>query len=129
MIDIVRVHVVRPDGVLLGLRHPPNERWSTFGGWSEPGESPEDTLHREVQEELGIEIRAFHRLPDREATWDGKPAHVAIFAVTAWRGSPKNMAHHEHSTISWFSPDELDRLSMHEAARVEALRLLKNQPP
>ena len=128
MSDIVRVHVVRPDRVLLGLRHPPNEQWSTFGGWSEPGESPEDTLHREVKEELGIEIRAFHRLPDREASWDGKPAHVAVFAVTAWRGSPKNTAQHEHSAISWFSPDELDHLSMYEAARAEAQRLLKNQP-
>ena len=126
MTDIVRAHVLQPGRVLLGLRHPPNERWSTFGGWSEAGESPEDTLRREVKEELGIEIEAFHRLPDRQTTWDGKPARVVVFAVTGWRGSPKNTAPHEHAAISWFSRDELERLSMHDAARTEALGLLSS---
>lgn len=125
MTDIVRAHVIRDREVLLGLRLPPNERWSTFGGWAEEGESPEDTLRRELREELGIEIEEYQRLADREATWDGKAQRIAVFAVTKWRGTPENAAPDEHSEIGWYRREELAELSMHEAARAEALSLLE----
>ena len=63
-------------------------------------------------------------LPDRESTWEGKAAQVAVFAVTKWLGTPVNAAPHEHSAIAWYRADELAALSMHDAARVEALGLL-----
>ena len=124
MAGIVRAHVIRDGRVLLGLRRPPDERWSTFGGHGEAGESPEETLRRELREELGIEIEEYRRLPDRETTWEGEAATVAVFAVTKWRGTPMNAAPHEHSAIAWYRADELAALSMHDAARVEALGLL-----
>ena len=124
MADIVRAHVIREGRVLLGLRRPPDERWSTFGGHAEAGESAEQTLVRELREELGIEVEEHRRLPDRETTWEGEAATVAVFAVTKWRGTPMNAAPHEHSAIAWYRADDLAALSMHDAARVEALGLL-----
>lgn len=121
---IVRAHVLCPGRILLGLRRLPREQWSTFGGRAEPGESPEEALRREIREELDIEVEEFRRLPDRATTWDGQPTRVAVFAVTAWQGEPRNAARHEHSTIAWFTTEEVKALPMHERARSEALDLL-----
>ena len=50
--------IVQSDRILLGHRSErrafyPNV-WDVFGGHMEPGEQPEETLVREIQEELGI---------------------------------------------------------------------------
>src|SRR5580692_6175255 len=50
---------IRPDGkVLLGLRAPAKKvwprHWDTIGGRVEEGESLEEALSREVQEEVGV---------------------------------------------------------------------------
>jgi len=35
-----------------------NLKWGLFGGWSEPGETPEETIMREIQEELGVTLNS-----------------------------------------------------------------------
>jgi len=96
----VRAHVV--GRVLLGLNGG-RGLWTTFGGKPEQGECLEDTLQRELREELGIRPTAFVRLADRARDWDGRPAAVAVFAVTGWVGEPRNLAPHEHLSIRWFA--------------------------
>ncbi|MCH7999280.1 MAG: NUDIX domain-containing protein [Chloroflexi bacterium] len=120
----IRAHVIRPGRILLGRRASTDERWTTFGGKPESGESPEETLRRELIEELGIDVLEFKRLPDRDTTWDGEAARVAVFAVTSWRGKPRNRARHEHSAIAWFRREELKSLPMSEQAYSEAINLL-----
>lgn len=123
--SIVRAHIVQSGKALLARRRRgPLERWTTFGGWSEPGESPVETLRRELREELGIQVLKFQRLAVRAATWDGDPAQIAVFAVLDWRCSPRNAAPDEHEEIAWFTYDQITGLPMHEQARSEALRLL-----
>lgn len=122
---IVRAHIVDGNSELLGLRRSSGE-WSTFGGWREAGESIEGALRRELHEELGIEIESFRRLADRHQTSDGRPATIAVFVVTSWRGVPQNVANHEHAEVRWFSRAELEALPMHEQARSEALSLLNS---
>ena len=50
--------VVQNDTCLLArsAKHPPNT-FSTLAGFVEPGESVEQTLHREIQEEVNIKIK------------------------------------------------------------------------
>ena len=121
---IVRAHVVDGGRVLLGLRVS-NIQWSTFGGWIEAGESVEDALRRELNEEIGVVVDSFRGLPDRSATSEGQPAAIAVFVVTSWSGVPENVATHEHSDIRWFSRADLPDLPMHAQARKEALSLLE----
>ena len=119
----VRAHVVHGGRVLLGKSRK-REVWTTFGGSREGEETVEDTLHRELREELGIRPTVSTRLADREQDWDGRPSLIAVFAVTAWEGEPRNLAPHEHASVQWFAGGELAALPLAEAARREATQLL-----
>lgn len=122
----VRAHVVSDGKVLLGRSTSRNGTWTTFGGKPQGEESVEETLRRELREELNVRTIAYKRLADRMETWDGKPARVAVFAVTAWDGEPENCAPHEHSEIRWFSSNDLESLTLSHAARAEALALISS---
>jgi 8-oxo-dGTP diphosphatase len=95
----------RPDGrVLLAQRLPETPYagyWEFPGGKREPGEAMPDTLQRELDEELGIEItRAALWLVQRYAY---PHAHVELhfFRVFAWRGEPRGR---DGQAIAWQIP-------------------------
>lgn len=86
--------LLRPDGCFLLTSRPPGKvyagYWEFPGGKLEPGESVEQALARELQEELGLVID-----PDAVARWreqlvDYPHALVRLHfcRVTAWRGEP-----------------------------------------
>ncbi len=98
--------LVRAGTVLLGKRSPTRQLcpgvWDLVGGHVELGETPEDTLVRELQEELGITPRAFvklHVLGDAQLPSNEHVCHV--FAVTEWDGEPRNLQPEEHTEIRW----------------------------
>ena len=109
---------------MLGLSVKRKGVWTTFGGKPEGRESVEEALGRELREELGIEVIAFQRMPDRNRSWDERPSRIAVFTVTKWTGEPRNCALHEHVAIAWFTREELQSLAIAEAARSEALDVL-----
>jgi 8-oxo-dGTP pyrophosphatase MutT (NUDIX family) len=120
-------HFIQDGRVLL----PQSRRrgvWKTVGGRTEPGETPEQTMLREVGEEIGVRPMTYRRLPDRTVDAYGYPARIAVFAVTAWEGEPRNVASGEHSDLRWFSANEVELLSLQDVVRQEALRLLSEMP-
>jgi len=56
--EVVSALIIRSQKILLGLRSSTRafypDVWDMFGGHVEPGETHEQTLVRELQEELGI---------------------------------------------------------------------------
>ncbi|MDQ1120085.1 8-oxo-dGTP diphosphatase [Pseudoxanthomonas sp. SORGH_AS 997] len=83
--------------------------WEFPGGKREPGESTEETLVRELQEELGITVqvgapimRVPHLYPDKRLLLD-------VRRVTTWKGVPRGM---EGQALAWVAQDKLQRYPM-----------------
>jgi len=119
---IVAAVIVQADQILLGLRTPdrafyPNV-WDVFGGHIEPGEEREQTLVRELGEEVGItptrwiELKTItESVPEN----GGAPAYdlvVYFYCVTSWSGTPVNLQPHEHTRIQWFSYTDAIQLDL-----------------
>lgn len=103
--------------ILLGLRAPskkvwPNH-WDTIGGRVEAGESLQEALVREVQEEVGVTPTRFELIAvvaEKQPEIYGAALHH-VYAVTAWQGGdPANICD-EHTELKWFSVSEMRLLS------------------
>ena len=100
--DCVGALMVRNGLVLLGRRSDDCDwlagAWDVFGGHIEPGESEQDALRRELDEELGIAPTQLGHL-DTIRGDAPEPWRLHLYVVTAWRGTPRNRQ--EHSELRW----------------------------
>lgn len=124
--------LLRDGRALLCHRHPerrwyPNV-WDLPGGHIEDGETPAQTVSRELSEELGV--RATRWVP-LETHVDVPDAETHAFAVVEWEGEPANLAPDEHDELRWVGADELAclPLAVPEVATLvaEALRAVRAQ--
>jgi mutator protein MutT len=123
--EVVVGLIVQFDRILLGRRSAEREFypdvWDMFGGHMEPGEGHEQTLVRELEEELGITPVQWSFLEtlivDLPSVNASPPdlLMVHIYLVTDWTGTPINIQPEEHSTIGWFSVEEAVRLDLADA--------------
>ena len=118
--------IVRDDGAILLSRRDPavhqGGKWEFPGGKLEPGESVEEALRRELEEELGIVpcvARPLIRIPWRYSDLD---VLLDVWCIEHFRGEPTGK---EGQPIAWFAPDVLDELDFPAANRpiVAAVRL------
>jgi 8-oxo-dGTP pyrophosphatase MutT (NUDIX family) len=92
-----------PEGrVLILLRgagaHWKPLHWGAPGGLVEPGESPEDTVAREVQEETTLRVKNLVKLYVSET-------NIVHFATQDYTGNVQ--LDYEHDDFAWVYPDEL----------------------
>lgn len=87
-------------------------KWEFPGGKIKDGESPEECLRRELNEELGVEVSVGQSLLVTTH-------HYPVFSVTLHPFKCKiisgEIALHEHSAMVWLPVDELHSLDWAEA--------------
>lgn len=105
------------DKVLLGLRAPTKKvwpsHWHTIGGRVENGESLDNALIREVQEEVGVtptQFKIIATVRERQPEIFGDAFH-SVYAVTSWRGGDPTNVCDEHTELKWFSISEMRLLT------------------
>jgi 8-oxo-dGTP diphosphatase len=88
--------------------------WEFPGGKIEAGERPEESLVRELREELGIEVAAAALAPLTFASHAYPDFHLLmpLFLCRQWAGEPKPL---EHAALRWVDAAELARLPMPDA--------------
>ena len=84
--------------------------WDMIGGHCESGETLEQTLIRELQEEIGVTPIQFEHI---QPLYDSNNDHTYhIFVVTDWKGEPDCLQPEEHSLIGWFGIKEASKLKL-----------------
>jgi 8-oxo-dGTP diphosphatase len=102
--------LVDADGRVLLARRPPGKPmaglWEFPGGKVEQGERPEETLIRELKEELGIDVRepclapltfASHAYPDFHLL-------MPLYVCRRWEGT---VSPQEGQELAWVRPNKL----------------------
>jgi mutator protein MutT len=85
-----------------------------FGGHIEPGELPEQTLIRELQEELGITPTQWIHLETLVEVLPESDEEIqyVVYVVSVWSGTPVNQQPEEHTSIAWFTLDQAAHLEL-----------------
>lgn len=114
--------------VLLGLKKRGfgAGRWNGFGGKVQAGETIEDAMRRELQEEAGIVVTSFDKLGTLEFEFQGNPEllNVHIFKAHEVMGSPSES---EEMRPQWFMVDEIPFQDMWPDDRFWMPLFLKNK--
>lgn len=124
MVQVVAAILERDGRILIGRRKPEQShplQWEFPGGKVEPGETPEQALARELEEELGITEAAGEEITRYPYAYPGKnPIELIFYRVTSFRGDPRNLIFHE---MRWEPSDNLNSFDFVEGDR-DFLRIL-----
>jgi 8-oxo-dGTP diphosphatase len=107
--------LVDADGRVLIAQRPQGKTmaglWEFPGGKVEDGESPEETLIRELREELGIETKEACLAPLTFASHDYQDFHLVmpLFVCRRWQGLAKGR---EGQALKWVRPTDLRQYPM-----------------
>ena len=116
--DIRRTLLIlkRDDEVLLAMKKRGfgEGKWNGVGGKLDPGETVEQALVRECQEEIGVTPKNYWQVAEHDFVQDAEtddPWHMYVYAYLCdeWEGEPVET---EEMAPKWFSIDEIPYSSM-----------------
>ena len=129
MLVVVAAAVIIRAGCVLLTRRAEGQHlaglWEFPGGKLEDGESPEEALARECEEECGIEIAVSEIL---EVTHYRDPEKDVLLLFYRCELSSGEVRHRQVADHAWVTPADLDRYPLPPAdeavvARIQALEL------
>ena len=118
MIEVVAA-LIWKDGKFLICQRPENKArgllWEFVGGKVEAGESKEDALKRECQEELNICIAVGEQFAEVTHEYSDITVHLTLYNSTIASGEPQLL---EHNAIKWIRADEIHEYEFCPADKV-----------
>ena len=108
--------IIEKDGKILIARRAQDQKlagtWEFPGGKVEDGESPEECLKRELEEEFGIQAEVGEFITSNKHHYDHISIELLAFHVKYLSGE---FTLTDHDTIEWVVPDELFNYDLAEA--------------
>lgn len=95
--------------------------WEFVGGKVEAGETPQQALVRECQEELGITIEVGELFTELTHVYPDLTVHLMLFHALIIEGTVQKL---EHNDLRWITTEEIDQYPFCPAD-VEILQELK----
>jgi 8-oxo-dGTP diphosphatase len=115
LILVVACALIDTDNRVLLAQRPPGKAlaglWEFPGGKLEPGERPETTLIRELQEEIGISVAEPCLAPLTFASYAYETFHLLmpLYICRRWEGQPTAR---EGQQLAWVQPNRLRDYAM-----------------
>lgn len=115
-IPVVTAFIHKEGKILLGQRPKGSlqGQWEFPGGKIELGETPEEALKRELQEELGIDATVGPLRMASSHAYGERGVVILFFDVMFWKGEPKSQHHVE---LKWVEPSDIRHYEIPEANR------------
>jgi 8-oxo-dGTP diphosphatase len=105
---VVTAAIIRKGNCVLLARRRPGEKlagfWEFPGGKVENGETPEESLARELLEELGIAARIGKRVAESSHQYEHGSFRVIAYLIDDVEGEPRPNV---HDRIDWVKIDDL----------------------
>ena len=95
--------------------------WEFVGGKVEPGETREQALIRECQEELAVTVAVQDVFMEVDHVYPDLTVHLTLFNASIAEGAPQKI---EHNDLRWITVEEIDQYEFCPADE-EILRRLK----
>ncbi|MHA7127092.1 (deoxy)nucleoside triphosphate pyrophosphohydrolase [Janibacter indicus] len=125
-IDVVGAVIVERGRILCAQRGPGGPlggMWEFPGGKIEPGESPEQALAREIDEELQCSVTVGPRVTTTRHQYSFAIINLSTYWCDLEHGEPATT---EHASLQWLRPTELDRLEW-APADIPAVHLIAQE--
>jgi len=126
MTDVVAALIWQNDRFLICQRPANKARgllWEFVGGKVEPGETKEQALIRECQEELYITLEVGEVFTEVIHEYPDITIRLTVFNTEIAEGTPKLI---EHNDLKWITPDEIPLYEFCPADE-EILKVIKIQ--
>ena len=98
--------------------------WEFVGGKVEPGETKEQALIRECQEELAVTLNVGEVFMDVTHEYPDLTVHLTLFYAAIREGVPQKL---EHNDIRWITVDEIDQFVFCPADEEILIRLKQSK--
>jgi 8-oxo-dGTP diphosphatase len=116
-VKVTAAVIERGEKLLIARRKPGKHmggKWEFPGGKIEPGETPEQSLARELAEELEIGVEVGELLCEVEYSGDGVELDLLVYRVRLVKGEP---VLREHDEIKWEFPRRLASYDLADSDR------------